>query len=173
MSFSIVVAGTPSFECGPCLCPPTSSNLDVAISGILSCDACYTVNAGGGNQDVKFDTFTGINGTFTAVWNAINSRWEVVIGTITVHFYSSADGSCTDEFNSAVEDVTLAIKCESGVLTATAASSSGPLPFVVFNNSTGGSLSDPLDNSFVSGDCGQPSPPAIVAAYGGTITITV
>lgn len=149
------------------------NNLKVAISGIVACSGCYTINAGGGPQDVEF-SFTGLNGMFTAVWNAITSAWEVVIGTATVSFFPSADGSCTGDPTTSTADVMLSLQC-SGDNSFTAISLAGAAITVdVFENVAGTvQFGDPLPNTFVLGDCGTGTGPAFIGAYGGNITITL
>lgn len=146
-------------------------NLSVAISGILKCPDCYTINPGGGAADVKF-SFTGLNGLFTAAWNAGTSAWEVVIGTATATFYASSDGSCTGSTTTSEADVVLSLQC-SGENQFTAIVGAGvSISINVFSNA-GTPFHSVLTNAFVLGDCGTGSAPSFIGAYGGTITLSL
>lgn len=62
-----VIAGS---EVNPCCCgcPDITQDIDVIISGQQACPSI---------------SFTGINGSFTAVWDAGASVWQVEVGTVT------------------------------------------------------------------------------------------
>lgn len=147
-------------------------SLNVAISGIMGCSSCYTINPGGGAVDVEF-TFTGLNGLFTAAWNAGTSAWEVIIGTVTVTFFASADGTCTGSPTTSTADVLLSLQC-TGDNSFTALALAGAVITVnVFSNVAGDvQFGDPLPNTYVLGDCGTGSAPAFVGAFGGNITVS-
>lgn len=147
-------------------------NLDVVVAGVTVCGGCYTINAGGGPQDVHF-SFTGVNGSFTAVWDAFSSTWQVVIGTATVTFYGSTDGSCAGETGDSTADVVLSLTCQ-GDNTFTATGLAGAaISIVVFSNvGAGAALGDPIPNLLILGDCGTGST-VFVGGYGGSVTATL
>jgi len=158
--------------CNPKFCHDLyGDTLQAAISGIHTCDGCYTINPGGGPQDVQF-SFTGLNGMFTATWNAITSAWEVTIGTVTITFFASSNGSCTGATTTSTEDVVLSLTCQGENLFVANAVAGGALSVSVFdsNAATPVPFGDPMNSIFVLADCGSGS---TIGAYGGTITLSV
>lgn len=146
-------------------------SIEVAVSGVLTCGDCYTVNPGGGPQDVKL-TFTGLNGLFTAVWNPITSLWEVVVGTVTVDFYSSSNGTCIDQFNSITGNMLLALQCSGANLFSVQITGSAGIGVTVFNTNPGTPtpFDAPLNNTLLEADCGTGN---TVGGYGGTVTLSL
>lgn len=169
----LVVAGSPSFPCGPCgpKCHDKwGDTLEAVFSGITDCSGCYTI--GVSPQDVKF-TFTGVNGgPFTATWDAGSSTWiSLAIGTVTISVYGSSDGTCTGMPTDFTQNVDLSISCSGNNLLNINVNSGGTFNVNLFQ-SAAGTLGDVIPNSFVLGDCGSGTL-SFTSAYGGVVTVSL
>lgn len=103
---------------GNCTCCPCHAQfgdeIDVVISGVGLCN-CYDI----GSNEYQASSFTGVNGSFVAVWQGpTNPRfWQVTVGTITVQQYVQ-DATCGTPIGSPVtKDLVLGLECNSNKFT--------------------------------------------------------
>lgn len=168
MIFSMVGDdGQPFFPCGGCqVCHDLYGDfLDAVISGVTSC-ACQAL--GGASPDIT-TSFTGVNGSFTATWDALRNEWVATnIGTLTLKTYDSVDGTCTDEADTFTAQVDLHIACNNNILGAFATTGSiGPLGTSTLFQNLSFAIDDVAPNTL---NCFDDAP--IGQAFDGNITVT-
>lgn len=138
----------------PCCCgfchALFGDTLDVVVTGVVSCD-CIA-----GGPDSSY-VITGVNGSFTAAWDA-SSAWTVVVGSITYTQWESGDGTCSGESITASADLTLYITCTgNNHLVVFIGTGSLPPPInalEAFLNSDGLTIDDTMPNQTICGDSG-------------------
>lgn len=143
----------------------------VAISGVLACLDCYSIDTGSGMQDVKF-SLSGVNGSFTALWDG-SAFWTVTIGSATVKFYSSSDGSCSGDPSESTGDVILSLSCSGDNLFSALAFAGAAITVGVFQNLLGTPFGDPMNNVLTPTECATGTAPSFIGAHGGVITLSV
>lgn len=140
--------------------------LDGVVSGVSVCSGCFTTGAG----DVKF-SFTGVNGGATLAWDGV--KWTVGIGTLTVEFYASVDGTCTGLTGTDSGILFLSAVCSGGnVFFVNIVATITGFDFTVFASNAGTAFGSPMNSTLVIGNCGSGSDP-IVAGFGGTVTLAL
>ncbi len=144
-------------------CPDIETDLDVLITDYTFCGCFPTNPIDPLTTYLKRTAFTGIVGSYTAIWDVGLMAWYAVIGTATLSEYSSFNSTCEgDPINVFTGDVELIIGCSCA-------------RFSVSINAPGyqefageGEADDVISNTIVCDPAPGP-PPAIV----GTVTVTL
>lgn len=165
--------GAPSFPCGGCQkCHDLlGDNLAVVISGVTVCMPCLS----NGTLNIAV-TFTGINGAFTAVWDAGSSTWIVTVGTVTKTRYPDGTdgGGCTGDPTIETKDAILTISCSGDNALGANISAAGfdPDPIEIEFIDAAGTINAAMTNTNGCGFNGDGSILLVGTVGSGTVTVT-